>query len=119
MAVTTVLQADLLTKQFEDTISANAAVVVAAEAITIYAIDITNAQAAINFVKLYNTAGTVTVGTTVPDIVLQIVASDQRSIAIPSGLAFDAGLQIATVTAGGTGGTTSPSSNVGVRVSYR
>ena len=119
MAVTVIKINDLGAFVFEDTVSANAAVIVAEDAVTVYLIDITNAQAAINFVKLYNTAGAVTVGTTVPDEVLQIVASDQRSLVYPSGLLFSVGLQIATVTAGGTGGTTSPSSNVGVRITYR
>ena len=118
MAVTAIILDDLRTKVFEDTVSANAAIVVARSAVAIYTIDITNAQAAINFVKFYSTNAAVTVGTTVPDLVLQIVASDQRLISIPKGLLFDTGLQISTVTAGGTGGTTSPTSNVGVRVVY-
>ena len=119
MAVTTIRVTDLGAFVFEDTVSANAAVIVAEGAVTVYMIDITNAQAAINYVKFYNTAGAVTVGTTVPDDVLQIVASDQRSLVYPSGKLYSAGLQISTVTAGGTGGTTSPSSNVGVRITYR
>jgi len=119
MAVTAIQNSDLGSLVFEDTISANAAIIVATGALTIYLIDITNAQAGINFVKFYNTAGAVTVGTTAPDMILQIVASDQRSMIFPSGLTFSAGLQIATVTAAGTAGTTSPSSNVGVRVTYR
>lgn len=107
-------------KLFQDTNNANAGVAVQASSTTIYEIEIDNTANAAqdNYVKFYNTAGTITVGTTVPDMVIEVRQGVSRSIVIPSGLAFESGVVVATVTAGGTGGTTSPGSAVIVRVVY-
>ena len=71
------------------------------------------ANSATTYLKLYNTA-TVTVGTTVPDLVLMVLASVTRTMVIKSrsyaGLYFDTALTLAAVTAGGTAGTTGPTS---------
>ena len=107
-------------KLFQDTSSANSGVAVQASSTTIYEIEIDNTANAAedNYVKFYNTAGAVTVGTTVPDMVIEVRQGVSRTIVIPSGLVYEAGVAIATVTAGGTGGTTSPGSAVIVRIVY-
>ena len=107
-------------KVFTDTVNANAAVSVVATAAVIYEIEIDNTANAAqdNYAKFYNTAGAVTVGTTVPDMVIEVRQGTKRTLVIPEGLSYETGLAVATVTAGGTGGTTSPGSAVIVRVAY-
>lgn len=81
-------------------------------AATLYGLDIDNsANAAASYVKVYN-ATTATVGTTDPDLIIMVPASVRRSITIPAGLKLATGLSFAAVTAGGTAGTTAPTSNV-------
>jgi hypothetical protein len=80
---------------------------------TIYSVTINNdANAALTYVKFYNNAAP-TVGTTAPDMVLQADASETVTYTFKDGLAFfTTSLSYAAVTAGGTAGTTSPTSNV-------
>lgn len=87
---------------------------------TLYAIEIDNTgNAAITYVKLYEAAsGSVTVGTTAPDFIFRVAASVSRAIIFPAGLAYATALSIAAVTAGGTAGTTGPTSAVTVRIVY-
>jgi len=83
---------------------------------TIYLAEIDNtANGAVTYVKLYNTAA-VTVGTTVPDLVLMVAASSSRTYAITAGIAFGTAISMAATTAGGTAGTTGPTSAVIVRL---
>lgn len=107
------------TNIFTDTANANAAIVVKAASTVVHLVTIDNtANGAASYVKLYNNAGAVTVGTTVPDEVILVPSSTSITVAIPGGKTFSTGLQVATVTAGGTGGTTSPTSAVIVRIVY-
>ena len=105
---------------FIDTVNANAAIAVQAAASVIYEIEIDNTANAAqdNYVKFWNTAGAVVVGTTVPDMVIEVRQGVSRTLVIPSGLAYELGIAVATVTAGGTGGTTSPGASVIVRIAY-
>ena len=107
-------------KLFQDTNNANSGVAVQASSTTIYEIEIDNTANAAedNYVKFYNTAGAVTVGTTTPDMIIEVRQGVKRSIVIPDGLVFETGLAVATVTAGGTAGTTSPGSAVVVKIVY-
>ena len=107
-------------KLFQDTNNANSGVAVQASSTTIYEIEIDNTANAAedNYVKFYNTAGAVTVGTTVPDMVIEVRQGVSRTVVIPSGLVYETGVAVATVTTGGTGGTTSPGSAVIVRIVY-
>jgi len=107
-------------KLFQDTDNESTAVSVQAASTTIYEIEIDNTANAAqdNYVKFYNTAGAVTVGTTAPDMIIEVRQGVKRSIVIPDGLVYESGLVIATVTAGGTAGTTSPGSSVIVKVVY-
>ncbi len=120
MAVSQVTLADLAATLFVDTVSANAAVVVKGSSGIIYMIQIDNSANAgeAEFVKLYNSSGAVTVGTTEPDVVLIAPAAAVFELVIPSGLTLGTGIQVATTQAAGTGGTTSPSASLIVRIAY-
>lgn len=107
-------------KLFTETDLENTAIAVQASSLTIYEIEIDNTANAAqdNYVKFWNTAGAVTVGTTVPDMVIEVRQGVKRSIVIPDGLAYETGLSVACVTTGGTAGTTSPGSSVVVKIVY-
>ena len=103
---------------FQDTNSAGTAVVVKASSTVLYEIELDNtANAAISYTKLFNT-GTVSVGSTVPDTVLMIPASAKITLVFPNGVTFPTALSECTTTAGGTAGSTSPSSAVAVKMVY-
>lgn len=85
-------------------------------ATTVYEVDIDNtANAAIEYVKLYDNAGP-TVGTTAPNVILPIAASSRKRYKFEGGLVFATGLSAACVTAAGTAGTTGPTSDVVLRI---
>jgi hypothetical protein len=119
MAVSSITITTLASSLFQDTANTNGAIVIKGSSGTLYMLEVDNtALAAVVYVKLYNTSGSVTVGTTDPDWVFRITASiNQSHIWIP-GIAFSSGLQVATVTAGGTGGTTAPATPPTVRIAY-
>lgn len=86
---------------------------------TIYVIEVDNtANAAITYLKLFHLATAVTLGTTAPNGVFLVPASTNQVFCPVPGLAFANGLQAACVTAGGTAGTTAPTSAVIVRIVY-
>lgn len=121
MALSTIDMASISGAQlFTDTAQSNSAVSVKASSGVIYEIQIDNTANAAqdNYVKFYNTAGAVTVGTTVPDWVIEIRQNILRNIVIPQGMTFETGIAVATVTAGGTSGTTAPGSALTVRIVY-
>ena len=105
---------------FQDTANANAAIAVKASSGVLYAAELDNtAVAAASYFKLYNAAaGGVTVGTTVPDWVIMVPASTKITLVLPSGITFGTAISAATVTAGGTSGTTSPTGNFAVKLVY-
>lgn len=81
----------------------------------LYMVDIDNsANGSASYLKLYDAAAP-TVGTTAPDWIFKVAASVRRVLAITEGFAFT-NLSMACVTAGGTAGTTNPTSNVLVRL---
>jgi len=119
MAVTNLTITSLAASEFQDTSNANSSVSVKGSAGTLYVVSVDNtANAAASYVKLYDTAGAVVVGTTVPDWVFKITALVAQPIVFVPGIAFANGLAVCTVTAGGTAGSTSPSSAVIVRIVY-
>lgn len=84
---------------------------------TIFCISIdNNANAAVEYSKFYDAATAITVGTTAPDMILMSNASSRHHWVFTNGLTFSTGLTFATVTAGGTAGTTSPTSDVRVDI---
>lgn len=119
MAVSNLILTALSTNLFKDSANTNAAIVVKGSSGTLYVIHIDNsALAAVAYVKLYDTASAVTVGTTVPDWVFRIPASVQLAITLMGGVAFANGLQVATVTTGGTAGTTAVATPPTVNIAY-
>jgi len=121
MAVTNLILTALATNLFQDTSNANVVVSVKASAGTLYVIHVDNSAnaGAASYVKLFDSAGAVTLGTTVPDWVIKVPGAFVGNVLIAtSGLVFANGLQVATVTAGGTAGTTSPTGAVIVRIVY-
>lgn len=83
---------------------------------TVYLVDIDNASnSAVTYIKFYNAASP-TVGTTAPDMILIAAASTRVVYSIPQGHSFGTALSFAGLTTGGTAGTTSPTSNVTVRI---
>ena len=120
MAVSRVTLADLAASLFRDTVNANSAVAVTTASTIIYSIHIDNSanSGEAEFIKLYNTASAVTVGTTVPDMVIPVVAGEVMEVIFPKGKVFGTGLAVATVTAGGTGGTSSPGSALILNITY-
>jgi hypothetical protein len=88
---------------------------VTGEAGTIYMIDIDNTlNTSASYFKIYDVAAP-TVGTSIPDHVFKIPSSQRRCIAVPEGLDFT-NLSYACTTAGGTAGSTGPTSAVTVRM---
>ena len=105
---------------FQDTDNESTAIAIKASSATVYEIEVDNsANAAASYTKLWNVAvGSVTVGTTAPDMILYLAASASKTFVIPAGLVFGTALTVATVTTAGTAGTTNPTSSVIVRVVY-
>ncbi len=78
-----------------------------------------SANVATSYVKLYDAAsGSVTVGSTAPDWIFKVPASTKLTIILPETIAFGTALTEATVTAGGTAGTSNPSSAVPIVLLY-
>jgi hypothetical protein len=101
-----------------DTDAAATAVNVKAGSTVLYEIELDNsANAAASYLKLYN-ATAPTIGTTVPDFIVFAPAATRISLVLPAGLTFGTGLSYACVTAGGTAGTTPPTSDVIARIVY-
>lgn len=89
---------------------------VRAGATTVYMVDVDNtANGAATFTKLYDSSGP-TVGTTAPDYIFKTAASSRKTYVLDlAGVAFT-NLSFASLTAGGTAGSTSPTSSCIVRV---
>lgn len=114
MAVTVTTQANPLAQKIvKDTSTDNTAATNTTGASgTLYLVEVDNtANGAASYVKFYNTA-TVTVGTTAPDLIIMVPASSRVNCMFSTGIAFGTAFSHACVTAGGTGGTTSPGSAV-------
>ena len=90
---------------------------VADGACTIHSVMIENlSNAVLEYLKVYNAVAP-TVGTTDPDMILPVNASDIVVYTFKDGMAFfTTALSYACVTAAGTAGTTSPGSNVKVTI---
>lgn len=84
-------------------------------------VEATNPNTAVVYLKLFNKINPV-LGTDAPDEIIECAGSGTEGgvtdipIHPPKGLLFSVGLSFACVTAGGTAGTTSPTSNVTVNL---
>jgi len=110
---------------FNDTAMGNAADAIKASSAVVYSVQIDNTAnvGAACYVKLYNlAAGNVTVGTTPPDEIIYVPAGVKVTHTLFTGAnpgkTFNTALSACCVTAGGTGGSTPPSSSVPVTVQY-
>jgi len=107
--------AGLTNRVLYDTAATNtAAVNVTGAPGTLYFFYANNASGNTVYLKFYDTAAAVTVGTTVPDYVFQIEASTNRQYILPGGTTFGTGISYCCVREGGTAGTTAPASSVAV-----
>lgn len=108
------------TNLFTETAIGNTALAVKGSSATVYNLDIDNtANGSAVYLKLYNVAsGSVTVGTTAPDSIVLVPASTRLNLVFPLGQVYGTALSVCCVTAGGTAGSTSPSSSVIARIVY-
>lgn len=107
------------TNVFTDTDSEGTVVVVKASSAVVHLITVDNsANGAATFLKIWNSAGAVTIGTTVPDSIIMVPASVAISMAMPGGVTYGTGLQVACTTTAALGGVTNPTSSVILRVVY-
>jgi hypothetical protein len=103
---------------FTDTVNSGVGVVVKASSTVLYELELDNtANAAASYTKLYNT-GTTVIGTTIPDCVYLIPAATKITQVLPGGVTFGTALSVCTTTAGGTVGSTGPTSSVVVKLVY-
>ena len=123
MAVTNIdLTAPSGAKRYENTALNGTISAVSSAAGRLYAVRVDNSlNGAASYLKMWNVAsGSVTVGTTAPDWIFKIPASSKKTFIFVGDIddEFDTALSAACVTAGGTAGTTNPTSSVNVQVVY-
>lgn len=110
--------ADLAASLFSDNDFNEAAEVIKAASAVIYAIEVDNESNTVSsYAKFYN-ATTATIGTTVPDMVIEVPAGETLTVVFPQGLAFGTGLTVGCVTVGGTTGVAGPANNVGLELAF-
>ena len=94
-------------------------VAIKASSAVISLIDVDNSNnGAATYLCIWNSTATITIGTTVPDLVIIVPASTHISLPIPAGLTLGTGVQVACKTTGGTSGSTGPTSDVPVTIIY-
>jgi hypothetical protein len=122
MAFSTVTLSTRFGSKFaKETSATSTKVVVATVASTLYSVEINNtANTSVNsFVKLYDKAtGSVTIGTTAPEVILKAPAATTVTYQFDLGVAFGTGIVMAALNSAGTAGTTSPGSAVIVKLVY-
>lgn len=108
---------------FDDSVDATIQAVVSG-AKKIVSLELDNSlNSAATFFKMWDLAsGSVTVGTTAPDWIIKVAASEKPVINVPSAdtpFKFATAISWAAVTTAGTAGTTSPTSAFKVRAIYK
>ena len=110
---------------FTDTACGNAADAVKASSAKLYSVTVDNTAnaGASSYVKIFNAAsGNVTVGTTAPDLIIfvpqGVIVTVPFFTGAAPGVTLGTALSVCCVTAGGTGGVTSPASAVVVSLNY-
>lgn len=110
--------------EFNDTAIGNTADAIKASSTRLYSVIIDNSlNSGAIYVKLFNlAAGSVVVGTTAPDEIIYVpgssVVTQNYFTAAAAGKIFASALSAICVTAGGTAGSTAPSSNVNFTAQY-
>jgi hypothetical protein len=104
--------------KWTDTAASSTEVEVSTSSINVQQVRIVNtANATKLYLKMYNlAAGSLTVGTNSPDVVLPVEASSSVEYAFDPAIAFGTALCYAVVTAGGTTGTTGPGTAITVEI---
>lgn len=111
--------ADLAANLFTDSDANESPESIKTSSAIVYAIEIDNESNTVSsYVKLYNVASAPTVGTTVPDWVIEVPAGEKLTLAIPKGVTFGTGLFAACVTVGGTTGVAGPANDVALEIAY-
>jgi hypothetical protein len=83
----------------------------------LYKVEIDNSGNSVAcYLKVYDTTGDVTVGTTNPEWVFKCPAEQVRVYSCPKGTAYANGLKVACTTTPGTAGTTNPTNDVTYRI---
>jgi hypothetical protein len=101
-----------------ETAAGSTVVTAKASSAVLYELELDNTlNSAASYFKIFNTTS-VTLGTTVPDWVILVPASVSRTMVVTSGLTFATALSYAATTAGGTAGSTAPTSNFAVKLVY-
>jgi hypothetical protein len=109
---------------FSDTAISNAVDAVKASSAKLFWLTVDNTlNVAASYLKLYNVAsGSVTVGTTAPDMIIycppSVITYVNFGTGVAPGITFGTALTAACVTTAGTAGNTGPSSNVTATLSY-
>jgi|TARA_R100000093_G_C1916357_1_gene64401 hypothetical protein len=98
----------------------NTAVAIATSSSVIYVVELDNtANSADSFAKFYNlAAGSTTVGSDAPDMVLKAPATKKVTYHFSQGVTLDTAVSLACVTLAGTAGNSSPTSNVTIKIIY-
>jgi len=103
---------------YSNTALAATKAVVKASPATLFGWEIHNPAAAITYIQIFNKlTAAVTVGTTVPDLVLSVPATGVISGTLPVGIDFSVGLVIAATTTAG--GLTAPATAAVVALFYK
>jgi hypothetical protein len=126
MAISTIVVASPIAETiYTDTnVSNSLDAVKASSALILWiSVDNTNNAGAPTYLKLFNSlSGSISLGTSAPDIVLYCEAGKKDTFMFFSGanpgITFSTGLTMAAVTTGGTAGTTSPISSVVATVAF-
>lgn len=87
----------------------------ATAAATLFGLTLDNSEnSADSFVKVYDAASAVVLGTTVPEDIYRVKAGQKRTIGYgrAAGKSFGSGVGLAAVTTGGVSGTTAPANKV-------
>ena len=122
MALSTVTLSTRFGSTFaKETSASSTKSVITASSATVYTVEINNtANTSVDtFVKFYDAAtGSVTVGTTDPDMILKAPAGKTVAYQFALGVAFGTGIVMAALNSEGTAGTSNPSSAVVVKLVY-
>ena len=121
MAISTITLSTRFGTTFAKETSASATKsVITTSSTTLYGIEFDNTNnSAYSYIKLYdNVIGSVTVGTSSPDMVAAAAASTKVTYLFDQGVSFGTGLVLACVTGAGTAGTSSPASAVIIKLVY-
>ena len=104
--------------KWTDTAASSTEVEVSTSSINVQQVRIVNtANATKLYLKMYNlAAGSLTVGTNSPDVVLPVEASSSVEYAFDPAIAFGTALCYAVVTVGGTTGTSGPGTAITVEI---